>query len=265
MGCCESTHSRASASPSLLPTTDRITGASVMVAEEKVKEVLCETPAAPRPVTRPPVDLKPLETLQNDGSPPDKLVGQTKQPPQSPAAAYEKSATEPEDVRGLNERASTTTATNTTGDGETQPRAERSPVKPRPLRPRSFSGELSASAARGSGRSPTRIRPDGIGGSMRIVQSREVSCGKRLDPGERSWRRSGPGSPAKRIAVNGGARPAVERVPSMRRTDLSPGRVKRNPNDCTKRTKGGDLKQRQSRGRESLESPLVSLECFIFL
>lgn len=265
MGCCESTAGRASALqlPPPSPTSGQIKGAPAAEVEEKVKEVLCETPAASKPIPQPAVTLKPQEPLQNHGPPPPK-VSPIKPPPPAVPAASENSMLVPgaSAVRGLSERASKTAA-NPAGDGGVQRRAETSPAKLRPPRARSLSGELCASTGRGPGKSPTRIRPDGIGGSVRIVQSREAAWVHRLDPGEGSGRRSGPGSPVKRF--NGGTRPTTTRVPSTRRTDLSPGRVRRDPNGSSKRMNGGDPKQRQSKGRESLESPLVSLECFIFL
>ncbi|OWM91269.1 zinc finger CCCH domain-containing protein 18-like [Punica granatum] len=267
MGCCESTTRQAAASLlQPLPASDQIKGASVVEVEEKVKEVLCETPAALKPVT-PPVTMKPQEPLQNHEPPPHKIGQAQPPPPTATPSLSEKSmpVPEPSKVRGLSERNSSTPA-SLAGSGEAKQRAERSPVKPRPTRTRSLSGDLSTSMARGTGRSPTRIRPDGIGGSVRIVQSREATWSQRFDPGERSGRRSGPGSPAKRASINAGTRSAVDRIPSMRKMDLSPGRVRRDPNASSKRSmNGGDPKQRQSKGRESLESPLVSLECFIFL
>ncbi|KAJ4849661.1 hypothetical protein Tsubulata_019857 [Turnera subulata] len=152
------------------------------------------------------------------------------------------------------------------------------------------------------GRSPTR-RPDqspskrnvmnagcGGGGSVvRMVHSREPGTGQvvvggrkglrsdpnRRDPGESSGRRSR--SPATNRSV-------VGRSPSKRRTNQSPGRVRKDPKEggikvedfgmdknntnnnnnkkwSSTNSGGGDV----TAPNESLENPLVSLECFIFL
>ncbi|XP_022721095.1 serine/arginine repetitive matrix protein 1-like [Durio zibethinus] len=139
------------------------------------------------------------------------------------------------------------------------------------------------------GRSPTR-KPDqspgrrnGVvngGSSVRLVQSREptVRRGSRpdppmKDPGESSGRRSR--SPAVNRSVMG-------RSPSGRRTNQSPGRVRRDPAECgnSKKVEQQHVNTTTMEGKwpssnnngattsapnESLENPLVSLECFIFL
>ena len=148
----------------------------------------------------------------------------------------------------------------------------------------------SGSRNRVVGRSPTRKldqspgRRNGVvneGLSVRLVQSREPTVRRgsrpdppRKDPGENSGRRSR--SPAVNRSVMG-------RSPSGRRTNQSPGRVRRDPADCsnskkveqqqhgTTTTMEGKWARSNNNGattsapNESLENPLVSLECFIFL
>lgn len=83
----------------------------------------------------------------------------------------------------------------------------------------------------------------------------------RREPGENSGRRSG--SPGRR--ANAG------RSPSGRRAGPSPGRVRmvRDPNESeSDERKEEEERERESEWQgpnESLENPLVSLECFIFL
>ncbi|XVF87551.1 hypothetical protein PTKIN_Ptkin18bG0129500 [Pterospermum kingtungense] len=163
----------------------------------------------------------------------------------------------------------------------------------------------------GVGRSPTRRldqspgRRNGVvnGGSIssstvRLIQSREPATTvrrgarpdpPRKDPGESSGRRSR--SPAVNRSVMG-------RSPSGRRTNQSPGRVRRDPPpECSNSKKPDQQPQQQQQQHgttttttmegkwpscsssrstnggttattvpnESLENPLVSLECFIFL
>ncbi|XP_050219975.1 uncharacterized protein LOC126670314 [Mercurialis annua] len=109
----------------------------------------------------------------------------------------------------------------------------------------------------------------GGGGAMRLVQSKDSgnyhqagrsglrSDPNRKDPGERSGRRSR--SPATNRSVMG-------RSPSVKRTNGSPGRFRTDPSGSM----GGSSSNGGGRGgdsstNESLENPLVSLECFIFL
>ncbi|XP_021902244.1 uncharacterized protein LOC110817836 [Carica papaya] len=132
----------------------------------------------------------------------------------------------------------------------------------------------SASRNRVVGKSPTR-RSDpsparrngtiGIGGveSVKIVQGRDASQGirrsgsrpdpRKKDPGESSGRRS------KSPAIN---RSEMGRSPSARRTNRSPGRV---GSDSSERKNSKMESKLEITDTESLENPLVSLECFIFL
>ncbi|XP_021294478.1 pre-mRNA-splicing factor cwc22 [Herrania umbratica] len=141
------------------------------------------------------------------------------------------------------------------------------------------------------GRSPSRKldqspgRRNGVvngGPSVRLVQNREPPVRRglrpdppRKDPGESSGRRSR--SPAVNRSVMG-------RSPSGRRTNNSPGRVR---GDAGERSNSKKVEQHQhhhgtttmegkwpssnnngpttNAPNESLENPLVSLECFIFL
>ncbi|XVF27691.1 hypothetical protein REPUB_Repub14bG0130700 [Reevesia pubescens] len=156
----------------------------------------------------------------------------------------------------------------------------------------------SGSRNRVVGRSPTRkldqspgIRNGVVNGgsypSVRSVQSREPTTVRRgsrpdpprKDPGESSGRRSR--SPAVNRSVMG-------RSPSGGRTNQYPGRVRRERGECGNSKKvdqqhctttttttmegkwpssnnNGGASATTSSPNESLENPLVSLECFIFL
>ncbi|XP_030528845.1 translation initiation factor IF-2 [Rhodamnia argentea] len=270
MGCCASTHGRR---PSASSSSDHRRAKSTesrapppSMDEETVKEVLSETPTCP--------NAKPA--AREAGYP---LLARREKSPAVFAAADEASE-EVSEICSLSE--SLSTATNLTDDAK--PRAgNRPPAKlrgqaaaksrslPRDVGVRNDHGNRSRasgnSPAKRLDRSPARVNS---GGSLRMVQSREpgsfraVSArGGRPDPGERSGRRSG--SPATSRVV-GSAGPAVGRTPSARRTNPSPGRVRPGPTEGRNHeARGGGGGKRTSSAKESLENPLVSLECFIFL
>ncbi|KAG6776992.1 hypothetical protein POTOM_016789 [Populus tomentosa] len=191
------------------------------------------------------------------------------------------------------ESISTTTTTNNNDkrdyyyddddDDEVKQRVSRSPLPPR----NRVSGELGPRKDRVVGKSPTRrtteqspSKRNGAinGGSVRLVQSREMGSGqagvrrgsrpdpKKRDPGEGSARRSR--SPATNRSVMG-------RSPSTRRTNQSPGRVRKEAHEGVgngNMDNGMEAKWPSTSNvangtpnDESLENPLVSLECFIFL
>lgn len=169
-------------------------------------------------------------------------------------------------------------------DNEVKQRVSRSPLPPR----NRVSGELGPRKDRVVGRSPTRrtteqspSKRNGAmkGGPVRLVQGRETGSGQvgirrglrpdpnRRDPGEGSARRSR--SPATNRSLMG-------RSPSTRRTNRSPCRVRKDPNeggggsghkDNVMEAKWPSTNNSDDNGtqNESLENPLVSLECFIFL
>jgi hypothetical protein len=189
------------------------------------------------------------------------------------------------------ESISTTTTTNNNDrrdyyddENEVQQRVSRSPLPPR----NRVSGELGPRKDRVVGRSPARrtteqspSKRNGAmkGGPVRLVQGRETGSGQvgirrglrpdpnRRDPGEGSARRSR--SPATNRSLMG-------RSPSTRRTNRSPGRVRKDPNEgggsSGNKDNGMEAKWPSTNNsddngtqNESLENPLVSLECFIFL
>ncbi|XWS15691.1 hypothetical protein CRYUN_Cryun34aG0023500 [Craigia yunnanensis] len=251
--------------------------------EETVKEVLSETPKPKAPKAhifipqeeennKTQIEKPAYVKIQEKES----LKFNIKTEPKSPV--IEESASE--DVSeicsvSLSESVSTITDRRDEEEEVRQQKVFRSPAR-------------SGSGNRVVGRSPTRKldqspgRRNGVvngGSSVRLVQSREpaVRRGSRPDPprkdtGESSGRRSR--SPAVNRSVMG-------RTPSGR-TNQSPGRVRRDPADCGNSKK---VEQQQhgttsmegkwarsnnngattSAPNESLENPLVSLECFIFL
>lgn len=216
--------------------------------EETVKEVLSETPATPKLAA---VSIFPEPELHR----------LTKK-------RVSESVAESEDVSevcSLSESASA--ATDELGvQHHYQRSANRSPAKAHSFRSHTGAADLGTrrELVRRSEMSPGRRN----GGSVRIVQSKQPSqpqsVPRRRDPGESSGRRSR--SPATRIenAGQGVTRQGVSRSPSARRTNPSPGRARADPSGH-----GGkkNIKNPSNTGNgdESLENPLVSLECFIFL
>ncbi|KAF9672296.1 hypothetical protein SADUNF_Sadunf11G0026600 [Salix dunnii] len=174
-------------------------------------------------------------------------------------------------------------------ESEVKQRVSRSPLPPR----NQVSGELGPRKDRVVGRSPTRRTAEQSPskrngavkrGPVRVVQSREMGSGQvgsrrglrpdpnRRDPGEGSARRSR--SPATNRSLMG-------RSPSTRRTNQSPGRARKDPNESGGGNNSADNGEKDNgmeaklpganssadngTPNESLENPLVSLECFIFL
>ncbi|PWA91883.1 hypothetical protein CTI12_AA058860 [Artemisia annua] len=152
---------------------------------------------------------------------------------------------------------------------------ERSPSKPRNRN--QYSGELQParkSPARLKDQSPGRVRSDPRPDPERVGRGPGFgSTGRqRSASGNLSGARSR--SPGKRIVTGGGCsggRNEIERSLSARRTGKSPGRVGSDLNDRARRPelKSGRVREESNRftsnSDESLENPLVSLECFIFL
>ncbi|KAJ7946928.1 serine/arginine repetitive matrix protein 1-like [Quillaja saponaria] len=285
MGCCVSTNKGPdSASP---PEKDQHSLVSVqtprssiscvkaaesrappLVEEETVKEVLSETHKWKPSITK----LEPEKQAQNPVF--EKVIEDIKiQRKLSINKADEIS--EASEICSLSESLSTTTITDNRDDEEEiRQRVHRSPVKL--PKNRSFSGDFNGKRDRVVGKSPTRRSEQSPGrrnvGSMRLVQSRDqvgqtIGCRglktdpQRRDPVENYARRSR--SPATRTD-NGAPRSVIGRSPSARRTNRSPARVR------TSTPENGNRKLEQPRMEdkwpsESLENPLVSLECFIFL
>ncbi|GMI82370.1 hypothetical protein like AT1G11125 [Hibiscus trionum] len=255
--------------------------------EETVKEVLSETPKPKAPIFIPQEEKKKTQIenpvfvkIQEKES----LNFNTKPELKSPVNFIEDSASE--DVSeicsvSLSESISTITDRRDDEEEVTKPqRVFRSPAR-------------SGSRNQVVGRSPTRKleqspgRRNGVvygGSSVRLVQNREPTVRRgskpdppRKDPGESSGRRS------RSPAVN---RSAMGRSPSGRRTNQSPGRARLDPGEsgqtkkveqqhCTTTTTTTTMEGKwpssnnngatSSAPNESLENPLVSLECFIFL
>ncbi|XVF25867.1 hypothetical protein REPUB_Repub13aG0250800 [Reevesia pubescens] len=251
--------------------------------EETVKEVLPETPKPPKvPIFIPQEEEKKKIQIEKPGFVKiqdkeslnfDKNI---KTEPKSPV--IEESVSE--DVSEIcSVSLSETTLSTITDRRDEEEEVSQQKVFRSPAR--------SGSISRVVGRSPTRKldqsprRRNGVvngGSSVRLVQSREptVRRGSRpdppkKDPGESSGRRSR--SPALNRSVMG-------RTPS-RRTNQSPGKVRREQVECGNNSKKMEQQQHDTTStsmegkwpssnnngapNESLENPLVSLECFIFL
>ncbi|XVE51277.1 hypothetical protein DITRI_Ditri02bG0026900 [Diplodiscus trichospermus] len=296
MGCCVSTdrgshnekeaHSRVGLESFRQKPSLESRGPPPSAEEETVKEVLSETPKpkAPRAHTFVPqeevkkktqIEKPAIVKIQEKESVNFSIKTEPK------PLVFEESASE--DVSeicsvSLSESVSTITDRRDEEEEVRQHKVFRSPAR-------------SGSRNRVVGRSPTRKfdqspgRRNGVvngGSSVRMVQTREPTVRRgprpdppRKDPGERSGRRSR--SPAVNRSVMG-------QSPSGRRTNQSPGRVRRDPSQYGNSQK---VEQQQQNGstasmegkwpssnnngattsasNESLENPLVSLECFIFL
>ncbi|KAL5730135.1 hypothetical protein ACHQM5_002995 [Ranunculus cassubicifolius] len=268
---------------------------SPVFEEESVKEVLSETPN-PKPLTQPeqvprkpnPVQelLKKQEAIEEDDNgskmkiPPiaeiPKLVVEEKKIDvvnnnNNVVASEEYS--EVSEICSLSESQSLSTTTINTErkddeDGEVQqPRSHhRSPAKV--LRKRSIPGEFVGKYERGS-KSPARrlnnpspgrrhdTNPDVTQATRRrIAENNRVI---RREPGERSGRRSR--SPATRINP-GSNRNGIGRSPSRKAAPRSPARA--HPATVAPESER-KVEGEEKPTNESMENPLVSLECFIFL
>lgn len=174
----------------------------------------------------------------------------------------EKPFAKPEEISELSEVCSVSESVSTLADEEARQRVNinRSPAKVR--KARSFSGEFGARRERTAGKSPARRPEQSPGrrnvGSARIVQMANGGTGnqgRRRDAGENSGRRSR--SPATRTD-SVATRSVVGRSPSARRANQSPARARTAvPESSCRKIENSNM--------ESLENPLVSLECFIFL
>lgn len=295
MGCCVSTAKPSVSSQkhqhSLAPRSDANENrASPPSAEEEtVKEVLSETPK-PKPARE--VDYQPTTKpvfdkvrVDDDEEHDDNKKIEKFLPPVN--AATDNEISEVSDVYSLSESVSTTT-TKRDEDEEVRPRANRSSPAKVSQRNRAYGGDLGTRREKLVGKSPTRRSEQSPGrrnaGSVRLVQGREPIHGmiarrglRAIEPlprrdtgGEVSVRRSR--SPATRAGADNGAnRSLMSRSPSARRTNRSPGRIRTAPTETE--TNSRKLEQTNNNGsegkwpttNESLENPLVSLECFIFL
>nr|XP_033510181.1 uncharacterized protein LOC104089236 isoform X1 [Nicotiana tomentosiformis] len=179
-----------------------------------------------------------------------------------------------------------------TGDVGTELR-QRSPAKyrndasPARIRPEYLSGSVqtrNTSPAKIRPKhlyaSPARIRSDHLSrsGPIRNTSPGRIGSGKntgglsRKDNGESSFRRTR--SPVICADQNGGTRNSISRCPSARKSGKSPGRVRSELGDRRRKppVEAENYSHRENRenkltngNNESLENPLVSMECFIFL
>ncbi|KAG4945550.1 hypothetical protein AAZX31_15G067400 [Glycine max] len=252
MGCCVSTN-RSHSSPSSKPLETPRSAAkgsenrAPPPEEETVKEVLSETPK-----WKPKFEAeKPTETeVENE---------------------KEKLFIKPDEISEVSEVCSVSESVSTFAEEEARQRVNRSPAKV--SKARSFSGEFGCRREMTAGKSPAR-RPEQSParrniGSVRVVQMGNGGTGsqpRRRDSGEISGRRSR--SPATRTD-SVATRSILGQSPSKRRThtNQSPARVRTG----TAESGGRKMENSSMEGKwpssaiESLENPLVSLECFIFL
>lgn len=228
--------------------------------EETVKEVLSETPK-PK-LTVPKIEEKKQEEEEEDS----KVLKE----------GQKVEISEISDICSWSESVSTTTVTERRDEeeGEVRQRIDRSPAKLR-----SFSGDLKREKAmvsrstRRTDPSPARRREaaskpvSGREANRPVTRRSSWNDGQRRDPGESSGRRSR--SPATRSDMTG-RNTGVGRSPSGRKTGVSPGRVRTvaPPENNRKKDPVDDKEKDGSRWpstNESIDNPLVSLECFIFL
>ncbi|XP_038895057.1 uncharacterized protein LOC120083387 [Benincasa hispida] len=278
MGCCVSTtrasnssssphHSRSTYShPKLNRVGNR---APPPLEEESVKEVLSETPK-PRPT--------PIGERNPDESASGKVNGRIHIHPTEEIS-------EVSDVCSFSETLSTTTVTEKLDDfEEIRQRICRSPAKL--AKNRSPSDDWVPRRDRMVGKSPTRksdqspSRLNGGAGTVKLVQSRDMGQGltrrsPRPEPHlqnrtENAYRRSR--SPAYTRTDSGASRTAAGRSPSVRRSGMSPGREATAGRDYYRKEAGqsqaienATIEGKWRTTNESLDNPLVSLECFIFL
>ncbi|KAK4361073.1 hypothetical protein RND71_020025 [Anisodus tanguticus] len=237
MGCCVSSNNNK------LPPT--ISNSSQQSEEETVKEVLSETPTT---IQKP--NLYTNENSPKISSTISKFSNNTMK--------------EKHHNKYLSEEVSeicSSTLSETEKQYVPENDVQRSPAKYRNNR------SVGSSPARISDPSPGRVRSGSGSGSGRDCR------GPRKDNGECSGRRSR--SPGMRTE-NGGYGSGLGRSPSVRKTGKSTGRVRSELGDRIRKmderdyyygNNNGENKKwpPPTNGNESLENPLVSLECFIFL
>ncbi|BFG27693.1 hypothetical protein CerSpe_139670 [Prunus speciosa] len=263
------------------------------------------TPSSPPPALMPFTKLQEHEPVDQDQEKrAQEPVFEKKTKPEDPEKIEEKipiynnngEISEVSEICSLSESMSTTTITRD-DDEEVHQRVNRSPMRiPKNRDP------VGQRRDRVVGKSPTRRTESSPGrkygpngnngnGSVRLVQSREPGPGQqqplsrrgsrtesnrrgsraesnRRDPGESSGRRSR--SPATRVTDGGGANRAnVGRSPSARRSGRYPCRTAVGPVESSGSTRRVAEEPMMEEGKwqanESIDNPLVSLECFIFL
>ncbi|XP_059292336.1 uncharacterized protein LOC132045768 [Lycium ferocissimum] len=238
MGCCVSSNN------DKLPPT--ISNSSQQSEEETVKEVLSETPTT---IQKPNLYNTTENSLKKSSLPISKYSINMAQKHIMKKPITTNNFNHPDDEVSEISDATVTTEKQYAPEDDVTEFQKRSPAKYRNQR------SVGNSPARRSDPSPGRVR-SGPG---------------RRDNGECSGRRSR--SPAMRVE-NGGYGSGLGRSPSGRKTGKSPGRVRSEMGDRIRMMdherdygNGGENKKWSppTNGNESLENPLVSLECFIFL
>ncbi|XP_022139888.1 uncharacterized protein LOC111010693 [Momordica charantia] len=295
MGCCVSTGrtSNSAAQTSRSGSShSKINGigsrAPPPLEEESVKEVLSETP---KPKPKPPLPGlhvgSPVGERKTEKSCSGKVNGGGDRMETKIPIYPAEEISEVSDICSFSETLSTTTMTEKMMDDyeEIRQRICRSPAKlPKnrslsddwvPRRDR----QVGKSPSRKSDQSPGRLIGGGVG-AVKLVQSRDMgqSIARRsLRPeprlpnkSENSCRRSR--SPATTRTDGVASRTATGRSPSVRRSGMSPGREATTGRDCNRKeappAQATQYETPEGKWRttnESLDNPLVSLECFIFL
>ncbi|GAB4831273.1 hypothetical protein Ancab_005286 [Ancistrocladus abbreviatus] len=303
MGCCVSTQDGANHHQQQISPVKNvaISKSPPRAEEETVKEVLSETPKPRSQISKisrfngAEEEERKLATPKNGT--PDIPKRVTKSPealllPNFTAITTPEEVSEVSELCSLSESLSTTTISEKREkeDQPSQPldlfevrqRVNRSPA--RSGRKGSFSGDSGLKRENVTGRSPVRRsdpsprrKNDGMAMACSVLYPGQGSVRrgltsdgqKRRDPGENSDRRSR--SPATRVEGRGN----LGRSPSGRKTGPSPGRVRMvQPAPPLAAESGRKVVEEEQVSREmnkwstpneSLENPLVSLECFIFL
>ncbi|XP_021740399.1 serine/arginine repetitive matrix protein 1-like [Chenopodium quinoa] len=284
MGCCVSTHDKqnrlkhSSLKPNNSDDFPCVSKSPPIAEEEAVKEVLSETPKPrPKPRSRPESPRKVVaEHGQEEESvkakslsftPPKKAYPDPCTPEEISEASEmcsfsESISTTREDDNHLNQLLFGRESVVTSGGGGNE-------LRQRVYRSQGFNNVNNGGGGgqhyRNQGRSPARRRPE-----PSPPRKRNPSPGggvpKRDFSGDNSGRRS----------QSPGIRANVGRSPSSRRTGPSPGRVRMVHGPENGRKVEEEVDENEEIGlrreseewqgpKESLENPLVSLECFIFL
>ncbi|KAJ0080974.1 hypothetical protein Patl1_10838 [Pistacia atlantica] len=277
MGCCVSSEaSSISKKDELVKVGSKSRAPPPSVEEETVKEVLSEIPKTtvkPQPDPNFTTNIK-QEVQENN------FLNQIQKP------ALNKNVAKKEELKNVNEEnmsevsevcslSFSETVSTTTNITDRRENEEDQEVMQQHRMRNSRSPVVAHSPARRFEQSPGKRNPPG---SVRLVQSSREEPGRvlnqslgrgRRDPGESSGRRSR--SPASTRSA------AMGRSPSARRTNQSPGRSKNESgqngsNNNSRKTESPSKMENRwpsnnnnSSTNESLENPLVSLECFIFL
>lgn len=238
MGCCVSSNNSKLLPPTLSNSSSE---------EETVKEVLSETPTIPKP------KLYVTEASPKKSSPISKFPN----PMEEEQKHYKNHIMKKPITDDFSEEVSeicSSTLSEATLTTEKQYAPEDDVTEVRQRTPSKYRN----GSFRSVGNSPVR-RSDPSPGRVRSGSGRESRYN-----GECSGRRSR--SPAMR-AENGGYGSGLGRSPSVRKTGKSPGRVRSELGERVRKMEEseGENKWPPTNGNESLENPLVSLECFIFL